>query len=506
MSYLTLLNLEQPPKVTADCELNAPTGLSMRDIASVEQFLIGLKTHTGQIVTPEKARRCSAVLACMRIISEDLSSLPLVLYKRTPQGDERATDHEIYTILDSAPNEIMTPLEVREHMVFDMMLYGNFYNLKFDDPSNPGNVGSIWPLQAGYVVRRWRELVWTYTDPLTGISGQFTDQDVWRGSFLAANAMDGTAITLLAREAIGLLLAAEEQGARLFSHGVQSDLVIEAGEDTTLDDDAKKQLREAFMARHSGSGNAFMPLIGEGGVTFKRIGLTAQESQYIESRKYQVEDIARVFRVPEVLLGNSTSGKSSTYASAEQFFQSYTKHTLGPWATRIEQTGQRDLLATREKAKYFLKHDFSSLLRADTAARYASYATGISSGFLSPADARRGENLPYVPGLDYYTRPRNTVATAGQDASEVKPTDQSGLADRVATFLFRKEQKALIGRKENPDTFYTHFGGFVEDMTGADLDSVLAYVEMRRATVDRFSAESQEKAINALIGLCKRDN
>jgi HK97 family phage portal protein len=504
MSHLTLLNLEQPT-ITADFQSNAPTGISMQDAASMEQFLIGIRTHTGQIVTPEKARRCSAVLACIRGITEDLSALPCVLYKRGPNGDDRAEDHTVSTLIDSAPNDVMTSMELREHILFDLMLWGNFYVLKNEDPTAPGEISSLWPLQAGYVVRRWRELVWTYTDPLTGVSGQFTNDAVWRGSIMSNNGIDGTALTLLAREAIGLLLAAEEQGARLFSYGVQSDLVIETGPDATLDDAAKKQLRAAFMARHSGANNAFMPLIGEGGVSFKRIGLTAQESQYIEARKFQIEDIARVFRYPEVLLGNSTSGKSSTYASAEQFFQSYTKHTLTPWAVRLEQTMHRDLLTAKERAKYFVKHDFSSLLRGDTAARYASYTTGIASGFLSPADARRSENLPYVPGLDYYTRPLNTAATAGDDAANVKPTDESALAFRVADFIFRREQKALVGRKENPDVFYTHFGGFIEDMTGADLDGVLGYLEMRRTTTDRFSAESQDKAIGALIALCKKD-
>jgi HK97 family phage portal protein len=129
--------------------------------------------------------------------------------------------------------------------------------------------------------------------------------------------IEGQSLILLAREDIGLALAAEEQGARLFSQGVQSDLTISA--DDTLDEEAKKQLRQAFMARHAGSSNAWMPLLLEGGLKAARIGLTAQESQYIEARQFQLADISRVFRVPEVLLGIS-QGKSSTYASAEQFF------------------------------------------------------------------------------------------------------------------------------------------------------------------------------------------
>jgi hypothetical protein len=322
---------------------------------------------------------------------------------------------------------------------------------------------------------------------------------------MSSNGIDGTALTLLAREAIGLLLAAEEQGARLFSYGVQSDLTLSTEEN--VDEPTKAQLRQAFMLRHSGSNNAFLPMILEGGLKAERIGLTAQESQYIEARKFQIEDIARTFRYPEVLLGNSTSGKSATYASAEQFFQSYTKHTLTPWAVRLEQTMHRDLLLGRDKNKYFFRHDFSSLQRGDTAARYASYETAIASGFMQPEEARRGENMSFKPGLDYFVPQQSAGASADPGgAAKVKPTDESAeLPGRIANFIFWREHKALMGQKQEPEIFYAHFGGYVEDLTGANLDSVLAYLEMRRTATDRFSAESKAKAVDTLIKLCKKD-
>lgn len=502
---LTRLNLtyDSPPKIKADFELNVPTGISLRDVESMEQFLIGVGTHTGILVTPEKARRCSAVLACMRGISEDLSALPLQLVRRGPNGDEAVTDHNMYNLLNFAPNDLMTALELREHIMFDAFLFGNWYVLKNEDQESPGDIASLWPLQAGYVVRRWREAVWVFTDPLTGVSSNFTNDIVWRGTIMSSNGIDGTALTLLAREAIGLLLAAEEQGARLFKWGIQSDFVLQ----TEGEIEDKDQLRKELMRRHSGASNAFLPLLLENGLKGQRIGLTAQESQYIEARKFQIEDIARIFRYPEVLLGNSTSGKSSTYASAEQFFQSYTKHTLGPWAKRLEQTMHRDLLIGRDKNKYFFRHDFDSLLRADTAARFASYNTAILSGFMQPAEARAKENWPFKEGLDYFVQPAGTSAPpSGGDASKVKPTDESALAGRVAAYILRKEEKALVGSKpQDPEVFYTHFGGFLEDVTGADVDRVRDYLEMRRTTSDRFANTARDKALAALMLLCKKD-
>jgi HK97 family phage portal protein len=518
----------------ADYDSNAPTGISMQDVSNMEDYLIGVRTNSGQVVTPEKAKRCSAFLAIMRGISEDVSCLPLPLLKRGPNGDEHATDHNVYTLLNQSPNGVHTALEMREHMIWDMLLHGGFFIQKIEDPENPGQIQSLWPLQAGYVMRRWRELVWTYTDPLTGVSGTFDDSLVWRGTMMAGNGIDGQAISMLAREAIGLLLAAEEQGARLFKQGVQTDLSLTSPDTVTAEQ--VKQLRSAFMERHAGSGNAFMPILLTGGMTAAKIGLTAQESQYIESRAFQISDIARMLRYPDVLLGSLGKGsKASTYASAEQFFQSYTKHCLNPYAVRIEQSAHRDLLLEKEKKRYFFRHDFEELLRGDTAARYASYATGIASGFVSPAQARRKENMPFVPGLDYFTRPLNTTATAGGDAAAVKPTDVSGLATRpvelysptapvqaapeilppapapdplarrVAFLIFEKEQKAIIGQKQDADVFYTHFAAFVEHLTGADAARVCSYLSTRRANLDRFSTESQFTAITALTALCTKD-
>ena len=417
---LISLNLEQPVR-TAGFESSAPTGASLSDLASMEQFFTGVLTHSGQFVTPEKARRCAGVLACIRGISEDTAALPLEVFKNGPNGPEQNRDHPLHRILSIAPNDVMVPVEMREKMIVDQMLWGSFYNLKLEDPDNPGVLKGLWPLDPAYIVRRYRELVWDYTDPTTGVSGSFIADDVWRSPILSGNGLDGTAITLLAREAIGTLLAAEEQAGRLFSYGVQTDLQLTT--DDVVDETQTNQLRDAFMARHSGSSNSFMPMILQGGLKASRIGLTAQESQFIEAREYQLEDVARVFRYPLVLLGGGSKGKSSSYASAEQFFSSYTKHTLLPWTTRIEQTGHRDLLTTKEQAKFTLRHNYDRLLQADQAARFDNWNKAISGGWMQPAEARRKEGLPYLPGLEYFNRAKNMDSLGG--SNEPAPTDQS---------------------------------------------------------------------------------
>lgn len=496
-------------KAQASYESSAPTGLpSMADVEAWEDILIGLRTNTGQTVTPERAKRCATVLAVMRGLEEDISSLALPLMKRGDQEDSRAVKHPVDRLLNMAPNDVMTPMELRGHMMFDLMLWGGFYNLKYlsNDLSSAGDVVRLWPLDAGYVSRRYREMVWSFTDPTTGISGNFTADGVWRGTILAGNGIDGTAITLLCREAIGLLLAAEEQGARLFNQGVQTDLAIESPDE--MGEEEKKQLRSAFMARHAGSRNAFLPVLLEGGVKATKIGLTAQESQYLEARAFQAADIARVFRYPEVLLGTlGKSSKSATFASAEQFFESYTKHTLGPWAIRIEQTVHRDLLTSSEQTRYYVKHDFNSLLRANETARIENWNKKIQGGWAQPAEARRAEGMPYKDGLEYFSRPAGSTGNADPAGSpNPAPTDQSGmaLARRVACHLLNREQKAIIGNKQDADSFYTNFGSYIEGLTGADGITVRSYLEMRRnqPEAERFTT-GVDAALSALTSLCK---
>ena len=368
----------------------------------------------------------------------------------------------------------------------------------------------LWPLDSAYVTRRYREEIWTFTDPVTGMSGEFAPDGVWRAQMLGTNAIDGIGITTLAKEAIGLLLAAEEQGARLFKQESKRTLPWRQRSHSTQRD--KQQLRKAFMERHSGSRNAFMPLLLEGGLKANKIGLTAQESQYLEAREFQVADIARVFRYPDVLLGagGSKGSKGSTYASAEQFFMSYTKHTLGPWTTRIEQSGNRDLLSPKEQAKYYIKHDFTSLLKADETARIAIWNAKIQGGWAQPAEARRAEGMPYKDGLEYFSKPAGSTGVAGQKPGpqnpDPTPQDQSSqLISRVALHLYNKEEKAIVANKQDADSFYTNFGSYLEGMTLASPVAIRRYLETRRNTpqAERFSVERMQDTLIALGNLCE---
>jgi HK97 family phage portal protein len=467
---LISLNLPSPmpePGKKASLGMGQPYNL-----ASVTTMFGGVRTLSGQFVTPQTAMRSAAVLACMRILSEDISSLPLNLYRRTPQGAQLAVDHPLFRLLQDCPNPWQTSMELREGMVIDLLSYGQSFTEK---EIGPDGISGLYPLSAGRMVfvNPLDEFIpppvplfFRYADPRAGQRILISD-DLWITRMLApASTLEGTSLILLAREAIGLALAAEEQGARLFEHGIQTDLALECAE--TVED--KEQLREAFQRRHGGSANAFMPLLLENGLTAKRIGLTAQESQYIEARQFQLADIGRIFRIPDVLLGIS-QGKSSTYASAEQFFLAYVKYTLGPWCRRIEQAITRDLLAPSE-TDLFVKHDLDSLTRADLQTRYAAHASGIAAGFLTRNEARQMENLPTLPGLDTPLQPLNM----GSGSVPAK-----ALAHQLAKNAVSHEERLLADGKPASDVYAKLLPAYLSTKTGLSTAKCAEYCAARLA-------------------------
>ena len=474
---LTLLNLPNP-EPTGKLAYLPGQSFNLGSLGMMQSAL----SNSGQFVSPERAMRSAAVLACIRILCEDLSAMPLNLYRRTPQGAQLATDHPLFHLLHNAPNAWQTSMEVREAMILDVLCFGQSF---IEKEFNHDGISALYPLSAGRMVFMNPldmfipppvPLFFRYADPRVGQRILMSD-DLWITRMLGpSGTVEGQSLILLAREAIGLALAAEEQGARLFRQGIQTDLSLQT--DGEMDEEAKDQLRQAFMSRHSGSGNAWMPMLLENGLKASRIGLTAQESQYLEARQFQLGDIARVFRIPDVLLGIS-QGKSSTYASAEQFFLSYVKYTLTPWCRRIEQSIHRDLLAPSELQDYFVKLDTDSLTRADLQTRYAAHASGINAGFLTRNEARRMENLPTLLGLDTPLSPLNMAPGDGA----LPPASGAGarLARQLAKNTVAHEEKLLADGKPPSDVYTKLLPGYLRDKAGMSTVKCAEYCAARLA-------------------------
>jgi HK97 family phage portal protein len=384
----------------------------------VEAFT-GIKTTSGRSVNAETAFRAVAVLACIRILSEGVASMPLSLYRQRPNGDRvLATSHPLHGILHYLPNEDMSSFELLESMMINVL--SSRVSLSQVVRNGAGAVQEIIPLPPSSV-RIDRDpnqrLRYTYTNDL-GREQVFGKGDIWRVNMLSSGTIVGRDMVSLTREAIGLALAAEEQGARLFSNGAQIAGLLEAP--NKLDPKTKEELKAEFHKLYSGSGNAFKTALLEGGLKFSKIGLTAQESQYVEARKFQLAEIARAFRVPPVMLG--MDDKTTTYASAEQFFLAFSKFTLLPWCRRIEGSIYRDLLTVGERGRYYAKFNMAGLERGDLKSRFDAYRLAIAAGFMNRNEARDLEEWNRADGLDEFLVPLNSGIQL-EDGSVENPND-----------------------------------------------------------------------------------
>lgn len=371
----------------------------------------GASTAAGPAVSEESALRFAAVYACVRIIAEDIASLPLVVYRQQGRAKERAKEHPLYPVLHDLANPEMTSFEWRELMLSHLLLWGNAYSeIDYD---NAGAVRGLWPLHPARVedIRRTNqgrlEYVYRLPDNTLKALPWFRVHHV-RG--LGGDGLRGwSPIRLAAREAVGLGLAAQEFGSRFFSNGARPGVLLKAP--GKLSDKAYERLRESFASEHQGLSNAHRTKILEEGLDVATVGIPPNEAQFLETRKFQVQEIARIFRVPPHLLADLDR---ATFSNIEHQSLSYVTHTLRPWLVRHEQAIWRDLLFVEERADYFVRYQVAGLLRGDTATRYAAYATAINTGFMTRNEARDLEDLNPLDGLDEPLVPLNMMEAGAE--------------------------------------------------------------------------------------------
>ncbi len=373
-------------------------------------------TASSVAVTPEKALGTSAVLGCIKILSESVATLPLVTYRRLERGKDRDPDYYLYDLLHSQPNEEQTAVEFWEFMVAAVGLRGNAYAVEAKDKA--GRVKELWPLRPdqvtperlddGRLIYRWR--------PNGSNEQVFPSDDVFHIRGLSSNGVTGLSPIYLLREAIGLALAAEEHGARLFSNGVLPSGHFKHPEN--IGEDAHKRLKQSLEA-YRGVSNHHKALITEEGMEWKTIGFSPEDSQMLESRKFQISEVARVFRVP---LHKLQELDHATFSNIEHQSQEFVVDTLRPWLVRIEQAIRRDVYTEQDRQTHVTEFLVEGLLRGDSAARSAFYASGIQNGYFSPNDVRALENLnPYEGGDEYWIQANLLPASEAADPGRVPP-------------------------------------------------------------------------------------
>ena len=372
-------------------------------------------TPAGVTVTPTRAMELTAVYAAVRILAEGLASLPLVTYRRLAGGGkERASDHPLYALLHDQPNSDITSFVFRETLMGHLLLYGNAYaEIEYDAK---GRVVALWPLQARDTEPRWVGESLYYVTVLPEKFGfksvGLPAERVLHIRGLSPDGLTGYSPIRLARRAIGLAAATEEYGAAFFGNGAQPGGVLE--HPGHMSDEAHTRLKKDWEELHQGLENSHRIAILEEGMKYDQITIPPEDAQFLETRKFQISEIARIFRVPPHMLADLDR---ATFSNIEEQSLEFVEYSLRPWLVRWEQEISRCLLTPAERQTYFAEFLVDGLLRGDVASRYAAYHTAWTDGWLTWNEIRERENMNPVEGGDVHFAPLNMMPV-GQNAPQ----------------------------------------------------------------------------------------
>lgn len=359
---------------------------------SLSNFIRGsdLNLHgvaSGVPVDEMRAMQTSAVYACVRLIAETVASLPLQLMKHDGKAREKATEHPLYSCLYELSNSETTSFEFREVMMTSLLLYGNAYARII---RKGGYVVELWYLRTDYmeVERDYKtqRLKYTYIDKDKGTTFTYKPSQIMHIKGLSFDGVKGLSPITQAREAVGLALATEEYGARFFGNGARPGGVLEH---PGIVKDPEK-LRESWNKIYQGTRNSHKVAVLEEGMKYHTIGIAPADSQFLETRKYQLNEICRIFRVPPHMVGDLDR---STFSNIEHQSIDFVVHTIRPWLVRWEQEIARSLLSESERTLYFARFNVDGLLRGDFATRMQGYATARQNGWMNINEIRELEDM-----------------------------------------------------------------------------------------------------------------
>lgn len=354
------------------------------------RFMFG-GSSAGKSVTEQTAMQMTAVYSCVRVLSEAVAGLPLHFYQyRDTGGKDKAAEHPLYFLLHDEPNNEMTSFVFQETLMTHLLLWGNAYAQIIRN--GKGEVVALYPLMPDKMtVNRDdnKDIYYLYQADIGQV--RLSKADVLHIPGLGFDGLVGYSPIAMAKNAIGLAIATEEYGSKFFANGANPGGVLE--HPGTLKDPGK--LRESWNATFGGSSNAAKVAVLEEGMKYTPISMSPEQAQFLETRKFQLEEIARIFRVPLHMVGDLDH---ATFSNVEHLSLDFVKFSLSPWLNRWEQALNKFLLSRDEKQKYFIKFNVDGLLRGDYATRQQGYATGIQNGFLSPDDVRELEDLNPIPG------------------------------------------------------------------------------------------------------------
>lgn len=384
-------------------------------------------SSSGKAVTERSAMQMTAVYSCVRILAEAIAGLPLHLYRYGEDGSkEKATDHPLYALLHDEPNPEMTSFVFRETLMTHLLLWGNAYAQIIRN--GKGEVVALYPLMPNRMTvdrdehgQLYYEYRTTQDDAHTmkGSVVRLSPRDVLHVPGLGFDGLVGYSPIAMAKNAIGLAIATEEYGSKFFANGATPGGILE--HPGVVKD--PERVRESWNTAFGGSANANKVAVLEEGMKYTPISISPNEAQFLETRKFQIDEIARIFRVPPHMIGDL---EKSSFSNIEQQSLEFVKYTLDPWVCRWEQSMQRALLKPDEKPQYFLKFNVDGLLRGDYQSRMNGYAVGRQNGWMSANDIRELENLDRIAkedGGDLYLVNGNMVPLVSAGAAYAATTE-----------------------------------------------------------------------------------
>ena len=367
----------------------------------------GAASKTGIAITEDSAMRLSAVFGAVRVISETIASLPWEVKQDAGDSTRSASAHPINKLIHH-PNAMMTDFNFREVCQAHLCLHGNaFIAIRRNEagqavkliPVHPDRVEvKVYKDEKFYNIDQGKET--------------FDDTEMIHILGLSFDGIIGKSVIEAARESIGLGLAADQFGGSFFGNGANVSAVLT--HPGKLSDEAYKRLMTSWARRYSGLDNSHKTAILEEGMNLTKVSISPQESQFLETRKFGVEDIARFFRIPLAYLGSLEN--SSTRANIEEQGIQFQRNTILPWVKRWEAEFNRKLFPGQED--YFIRMNMDGLLRGDISSRYSSYATARQWGWMSVNDIRKYESLDPIDGGDVYLQPLNMIEAGTDNTTE----------------------------------------------------------------------------------------
>ena len=470
--------------------------------------LLGTRGAAGVRVDAETAQLSSVVFSCVQLIAETIATMPTIVYRRT-DGDsrEKATDHPLYRLLHDRPNSYQTPFEFKELMQRNVLLRGNAIAVRVPGPSgsleellpwNP-NAVKIERIRLGrlsngveVIVPRYRLQLSDQTDVV------LNRDDVFHLRGFTRDGVTGLSVIDYARETIGLTLAQESYASRFFSQDARPGGVLQ--HPNRLSPEAAKRLKRDWELMHTGLENAHRVAVLEEGLTFNAVGMTNEAAQYLQSRQFQIADVARWFRVPLHMVGSME--KSTSWGTGlEQLGLGFLVYTLMPHITRWEEAASRDLITDTDT--YYVEFLADSILRGDLKSRSEAYAIARQWGWLSVNEIRQLENRNPIEGGDEYMTPLNMGdAAGGRQAIAALPAPavtahHATLLRQSAARILRKETTAMSklarrvgdntdGWKQGIETFYGLHGRHIAEELGIPLQAADVFATEQADILNRY--------------------